>query len=232
MTDYKYKIPINKWAEEDKPREKLILKGKSALSDSELIGILIGSGNKELNAVDLAKIVMNAVDNDLNKLAKFTVKDLQKFNGIGEAKAVSIISALELGRRRKLIATIEKPRLKMSNQVYDYMKPMLLDLTHEEFWVIFLSQSNNVLNCVCLSTGGISGAVMDVRIVMKKAIEELACSIILVHNHPSNSLEPSAEDKRITQQIKKAGKIMQINVVDHIIFANNGYYSFADDREI
>lgn len=229
MLDYNYKMPITKWAEEDKPREKLILKGKSALSDAELIGILLGSGNRDLSAVDLAKIILNDVGNDLNRLAKFTVKDLQKFNGIGEAKAISIISALELGRRRKESTIIQKPRIRTSNQVFEYLKPMMLDLLHEEFWVIFLSRSGSVLKHERISTGGISGTVVDVRIVMKLAIDQSASSIILAHNHPSGNLEASSQDKQLTKQLKEAGKIMQVSVIDHLIFTNDGYLSFADE---
>ncbi len=232
MSDYKYKIPISKWAEEDQPREKLILKGKAALSDAELIGILIGSGNRDLSAVDLAKVIMNAVGNDLNALAKCTVSDLQKFNGIGEAKAIAIISALELGRRRKSTESVEKPILRVSHHIYDYMKPMLLDLTHEEFWVIFLNQSSKVIKHECLSAGGISETVIDVRLVMKQGLEVLATSIILVHNHPSGNIKPSHKDYLITQKLKEAGRIMDINVVEHLIFTDNGFYSFADKGEI
>jgi len=229
METYNYKIPINQWAEEDKPREKLLSKGRSALSDAELIGILLSTGNRDMNAVDLGKVILNSVDNDLNELAKLSVKDLEKFKGIGEAKAISIISALELGRRRKNTDTPSKPKLQSSNQVYELMKPVLLDLEHEEFWVIFMNQSGALIKHERISAGGVSGTVVDVRMIMKSAIEVLASSIILVHNHPSGNLKASVQDERITKQMIEAGKFMQISIADHLIFSNNGYLSFRDE---
>jgi DNA repair protein RadC len=229
LNTYNYKIPINQWAEEDKPREKLISKGRSALSDAELIGILLSSGNRDMSAVDLGKVILNFVNNDLNELAKLSVKDLEKFKGIGEAKAISIISALELGRRRKNTETPTKPKLQSSNQVYELMKPVLLDLEHEEFWVIFMNQSGALIKYERISTGGVSGTVVDVRMIMKSAIEVLASSIILVHNHPSGNLKASVQDERITKQMIEAGKFMQISIADHLIFSNTGYLSFRDE---
>lgn len=229
METYNYKIPINKWAEEDKPREKLLLKGRSALSDAELIGILLSSGNRDMSAVDLGKVILSSVNNDLNELAKLGVKDLEKFKGIGEAKAISIISALELGRRRKNTDTPSKPKLQSSNQVYELMKPVLLDLEHEEFWVIFMNQSGALIKYERISAGGVSGTVVDVRMIMKSAIEVLASSIILVHNHPSGNLKASIQDERITKQMIEAGNFMQISIADHLIFSNNGYLSFRDE---
>jgi len=227
--NYPRNLSIRNWAEEDRPREKLLLKGKSALSEAELIAILLGSGTRSISAVELAKQLLSAVDNDLNKLAMLTVKELMKFNGIGEAKAINIISALEIGRRRKDSLYQEQPKIQSSKQIYELMKPELLDLDHEEFWVVFLNRTNKVVKKEQCSSGGISGTVVDSRLIYKKAIEERACSIILVHNHPSGNLKPSQADIDLTKKMKDSGKILDIPVLDHIIFANNGYFSFTDE---
>ncbi|WP_258103953.1 DNA repair protein RadC [Marinoscillum sp. MHG1-6] len=220
---------IKHWAEEDRPREKLLLKGKASLSDAELIGILIGSGTKTLSAVDVAKIILHATENNLNKLAKLSVKDLIKFKGIGEAKAISIVSALELGRRRKSETPTAKPTIQQSRDVYEYIRPELLDLRHEEFWILLLKRNNEIIKKKRISAGGISGTFVDVRIILKSALEEMASSIILIHNHPSGNLKPSQADLSLTRKIKEAGATMDIPVLDHIIFTDNGYLSFADE---
>lgn len=222
-------LTIKKWAEEDRPREKLILKGKSALSDAELIAILIGSGSKELSAVELSRKILNQHGNDLNQLAKLTLPDLQKFNGIGEAKAISIISALELGRRRKESEPQKKVQIKASSDAYNIMKPHLLDLSHEEFWAIFLNRSNQVIRTELISSGGVSGTLVDAKILFKKALEHTACSVILAHNHPSGNLSPSRQDIDLTKRLTEAGKALDIPVLDHLIFTDQDYFSFSDE---
>lgn len=222
-------LNILSWAEEDRPREKLLLKGRSALSDAELIAILIGSGTKSLSAVDVGKQILGLAANNLNELAKFSVKDLQKVKGIGEAKAIAIVSALELGRRRKDEGFSEKARITSSNDIYELMKPELLDLPKEEFWVILLNRANRLIKKEQISSGGISGTVADPKIIFKAALDQYASSIILVHNHPSGNLKPSQADINLTKKMKEAGKMLEIPVLDHIIFGNEGYLSFADD---
>ena len=225
----KESFSIKSWAEDDRPREKLILKGRSALSDAELIAILIGSGSRKESAVELAKKILGSVDNNLNKLGKLTVSDLMKFNGIGEAKAVSIITALELGRRRRLEEAQKKSKITGSKDVFDLMQPIIGELQFEEFWIIFLNNSNKVLFKEQLSKGGLTGTVVDVRMVFNKAVELLSTAIVLCHNHPSGKLQPSNADKLITTKIKAAGETLDIKVLDHLIITENAYFSFADD---
>jgi DNA repair protein RadC len=222
-------IKITDWAMEDRPREKLIQKGTSVLSDAELLGILISSGTKSKSAVDLGRELLMMANNNLNTLGKLTIGDLTKINGIGQARAVTIAAALELGRRRKLAEVPELAQIKSSKDVFDLLSPQLSDLTHEEFWILFLNRSNKVINSLKLSQGGISGTVTDVRIVMKKAVELLASGIIVCHNHPSGNLYPSESDNRITQKIKEAGSIMDVQLLDHLIISEKDYYSFADN---
>jgi DNA repair protein RadC len=225
-------LKILNWAEEDRPREKLLLKGRSALSDAELIGILIGSGTISMSAVELAKHILIGSGNDLNELAKLNVKELQKFKGIGEAKAISIISALELGRRRKESDPVKKAKISSSEDIYNLMKPNLLDLMHEEFWIILLNRANHVLKKVQISSGGVSGTVADPKIIFKTALENLASAVILVHNHPSGNLKPSEADDSLTKKLKYAGALLDIPILDHIIFTNSNYFSFADENKI
>lgn len=222
-------IKITDWAVEDRPREKLIQKGSSSLSDAELLGILISSGTKDKSAVDLGRELLTLANNNLNSLGKLTIADLKKVHGIGTARAVTIAAALELGRRRKLAESPEVPQIKCSKDVADIFQPILADLAHEEFWILFLNRSNRVINRMKLSQGGISGTVTDVRIVMKKAIEYLASGIIVCHNHPSGNLNPSESDSKITQKIKEAGNLMDIQLLDHLIISDKDYYSFADN---
>lgn len=222
-------LNILSWAEEDRPREKLILKGKAALSDAELIGILIGSGTRAMSAVDLSKIILNNVSNNLNELAKLSVNDLQQFKGIGEAKAIAIVSALELGRRRKESQFIQKPKITCSKDAYEIIKPELMDLSYEVFWIILLNRANQVIKKCQISAGGISGTVADPKIIFKTALEHLCSAIILVHNHPSGNLKPSAADISLTKKMKESGNLLEIPVLDHIIFTDNGYLSFADE---
>jgi DNA repair protein RadC len=225
-------LKISDWAAEDRPREKLLQKGTSSLTDAELLAILINSGTKKKSAVDLGRELLGSVNNNLNCLGKLTIADLKKLNGIGTARAVTIAAALELGRRRKLADIPEIPQIKCSRDVADIFQPLLSDLAHEEFWILFLNRSNKVINRYKLSQGGLSGTVTDVRMVMKKAIENLASGIIVCHNHPSGNNNPSESDTRITQKIKEAGNLMDIQLLDHLIITEKDYYSFADNGMI
>ncbi len=222
-------LKIKDWALEDRPREKLLYKGISSLSDAELLAILIGSGSNDKSAVDLAREILNIASNNLNRLGKLDVHDLVKLKGIGTAKAINIMAALELGRRRKSAEIMESPKIRSSNDVYSIFNPLLADLTHEEFWLLYLNRSNKILSRHKLSQGGISGTITDVRLIIKKAIELLASSIIICHNHPSGNLDPSEADTRITQKIKEAAGYFDISLLDHIIVTDNGYYSYADN---
>ncbi|MEI7586131.1 DNA repair protein RadC [Runella sp.] len=227
--DYADTRRILSWAEEDRPREKLLLKGKAALTDAELVAILIGSGTRDLSAVDLSKIILQKASNNLNELAKLSIKDLMKIKGIGEAKAISIIAALELGRRRKESEVVLRARISSSRDAYEQIQPYLLDLPHEEFWLLLLNRANEVIKPVQVSQGGVSGTVADPKIIFKFAIECLASAIILVHNHPSGNLKPSEADKELTRRLYNAGKLLEIPVLDHLIFTDGGYLSFADE---
>ncbi len=229
MSEATGSLKILSWAEEDRPREKLLLKGKSALSDAELIAILIGSGTKSLSAVDVGKLILSQAGNNLNELARFSVKDLQKIKGIGQAKAISIVAALELGRRRKEADFTEKTRITASADIYNLMKPELMDLPKEEFWVLLLNRANRLIRKERVSSGGISGTVADPKIIFKLALDHYASSLILVHNHPSGNLKPSDADMSLTKKMKDAGKLLEIPVLDHIIFSDTGYLSFVDE---
>lgn len=222
-------LNIKRWAAADRPREKLTLKGKSALSDAELIAILLGTGTSNLSAVDLAKNILQAVNNDLNELARLTVKDLMKIKGIGEAKAITIISALELGRRRKDFQAEERPKISDSADAFEILKADLLDIPHEAFWIILLNRANRVIKKHQVSQGGVAGTVADPKIIFKIAVEELACAIILAHNHPSGNLIASQADIDLTKKLKESGKLLDIQVLDHIIVAGKKYFSFADE---
>lgn len=223
-------LNILSWAEEDRPREKLQLKGKAVLSDAELIAILIGSGSQTLSAVDLSKHILSHANNDLNALAKLSVKDLIRFKGIGEAKAVSIVSALELGRRRKDALAQPRPQIRSSLDAYRLMVPDLMDQPTEQFWIIILNRSNRVISKRAISLGGVSGTVVDPKIVFKIALEDLASGVILVHNHPSGNLKASQADIKLTEKIKKAGQLLEIPILDHVIFTDDGYLSFSDEN--
>ena len=223
------KLSIKEWAVEDRPREKMLVKGIRSLSEAELIAILIGSGSLDESAVELSRRVLASVNNNLNELGKKAINDLKKFKGIGEVKAIIILAALEIGRRRKETEPDEKPKVVTSGDAAAIFKPLLSDLPHEEFWVLLLNRNNLVIDKLMVSQGGISGTVIDVRIILKIALEKLACSIILCHNHPSGNLLPSEADKEITKKINEAGKHMDIPVLDHLIIANDAYFSFADE---
>jgi len=222
-------LNIKSWSPEDRPREKLILKGKSALSDAELIAILLGSGTRASSAVDLAKKVLQPTGNNLHELAKLTVKDLVKVPGIGEAKALTIVAALELGRRRKELGGQEKNKVTGSKDVYDLIKADLLDISHEEFWILLLNRANRVIKKAQVSQGGVAGTVADPKIIFKLALDELASGIILAHNHPSGNLTASQADLDLTKKLKEAGKLLDIQVLDHLIVAGQKYFSFADE---
>lgn len=222
-------LKIRDWAEEDRPREKLLSKGRSSLSLAELIAILIGSGTPTLSAVDVSKIILQSVNNDLNGLARLTVKDLQKFKGIGEAKAISIVAAMELGRRRVQQRVYEKPMIRSAQDAYELMKPVLMDLPHEEFWVLLLNNSNRVVRQHRISTGGVSATIVDPKIIFKYALEELATSLILIHNHPSGQLKPSSADIKLTNKLKAGAGFLEIALLDHVIFTSSSYYSFSEE---
>ncbi len=223
------KLSIKNWAKDDRPREKLLTRGSSALSDAELIAILIGSGNRDESAVALARRVLATSENSLNRLGKLTVVELMQFRGIGEARAVAIAAALELGRRRKDEEVIEKPCIQSSRDAYAIMHPIMGDLMHEEFWIILLNRSNRLLEVLRTSQGGISGTVTDIRMILKNAILHSASSMVLFHNHPSGNLKPSRSDMDITKKMSEAAKLMDVKVLDHIIIADREYFSFADE---
>ncbi len=222
-------ISIKQWAVDDRPREKLLAKGIHSLSDAELVAILLGSGSRDESAVELAKRILNANNNNLNDLGKTGVDQLIKNKGVGEAKAVTIVAAMELGRRRKVADIINRQKITQSKDVYEIFKPQLADLPYEEFWVILLNRSNKIMAKEKISQGGISGTVTDVRLILKKAIDKLASALILCHNHPSGNLQPSEADRKITKKLHEAGKLMEISVLDHVIVSDQSYYSFADE---
>jgi DNA repair protein RadC len=223
------KYSIKQWAKDDRPREKLLSKGAENLSNSELLAILIHNGTKEKTAVDLGKEILKLGKDNLNELGKLSVKELMKIKGIGEAKAITITAALELGRRRQATASLEKSVVGSSNDIAAYLRTALKDYRHEVFAVIFLNRANKINHFEIVSAGGITGTVADPRVILKKALEENAVSIILCHNHPSGSFKPSRADEELTTKIKEAAKYFDIKVIDHIIVSEDGYYSFADE---
>ena len=223
---------IKNWAEDDRPREKLLLKGVEALSNSELLAILINNGSKEKSALDLAQEILQMAGNHLNELGKQSIKDLCKVKGIGKAKAITIVAALELGKRRQMANALENSTVRTSNDIAEFLRVKLKDQPKEVFAVVFLNKANKINHFEIISTGGITGTVADPRIILKKALEEEATSMILCHNHPSGNLQPSRADEEITQEIKQAAKLLDILVLDHIIVSDEGYYSFADEGKI
>lgn len=230
MEQSKLKLRITDWAEEDRPREKLLLKGVSSLSDAELIAILIGSGNKNETAVELSQRILFSVNNNLNSLGKLTITDLiNNFNGIGEAKAITIIAALELGKRRKLSEGEKQIQIRSSEDVYDILHPHLGDLKHEEVWILLLNRSNKVIKKAQISKGGITGSSVDIRLIVKEAIDNLATGVILVHNHPSGNIHPSGADNQITLKLKEACNLLDIILFDHLIICDKNYYSYKDE---
>ncbi|MEO1030922.1 RadC family protein [Winogradskyella sp.] len=222
-------FPIKYWSEDDQPREKLKDKGKTVLSDAELVAILIGAGSKEESAVDLCKRILSNVDNNLSTLGKLSIKQLMEFKGIGMAKAITILAALELGRRRRLEDALRPKKITSSHTVYDIMQPIIGELPHEEFWILYLNNSNKILHKNQLSKGGITGTLVDVRLVLKNALEVGATALILCHNHPSGTLKPSKSDRDITRKLKSAAQSLDIKVLDHLIITEKAYFSFADE---
>lgn len=221
---------IKHWSDGDKPREKLMHKGRAALSDAELIAILIGSGSRSESAVELSKRILATTENSLNELGKLSIKQLMVFKGIGEAKAVSIAAALEIGRRRRTEDAKQVAKITSSKSAFEVLQPIIGDLAHEEFWVLYLNNANKVLYKSQLSKGGITGTLVDVRMVMKQALELGAVGIILAHNHPSGTLKPSNADKGITKKIQEGGTTLDIKVLDHLIVTQKDYFSFADNH--
>jgi DNA repair protein RadC len=219
---------IKNWSDDDKPREKLINKGKDALSDAELLAILLGSGGRNESAVALSQRILATAKN-LNALGKMSISQLKQFKGIGEAKAVSIVAALELGRRQRSEDALKLKKITSSRAVFEIMQPIIGELPHEEFWVLFLNNSNKVISKSQLSKGGIAGTVVDMRLIFKLALENGATGLILCHNHPSGELKPSNADKQITKKIKTGGEILDVKVLDHIIITETKYYSFVDE---
>lgn len=223
---------IREWDPLDRPREKLLQGGRLILSDAELLSILIGTGNRRENAVDLARRILGSNGNSLNRLADLSVAELTRFDGIGKVKALSIITALELGRRRRGEIQQEKERIISSNSVFELMQPLIGDLGHEEFWILYLNGANRVESKVQLSKGGMTATLVDVRLIFKLAMQHKATSIILCHNHPSGNLTPSEADKNLTRKIIQGGKLLDIKVVDHVIIAEQGHFSFVDENLI
>jgi DNA repair protein RadC len=223
------RLTIKSWAEEDRPREKFMLKGKQTLSDAELIAILISSGNPEETAVELSQRILKHVDNNLHLLSRMNIQELMQFKGIGEAKAITIAAALELGRRRKETESPKREKIISSKEVVEIFQPLLGDHLHEEFWILFLNRANLIISKKQISSGGMAGTVVDPKIIFKAALDEKASSIILCHNHPSGNIQPSEEDKKLTKKIIEAGKVLEIMVLDHIIVSHSGYFSFADE---
>ena len=222
-------LSIKQWAEDDRPREKLMLKGKQALSDAELLAILLGSGSRKESAVQLSQRILSSYQNNLHEIAKLSINDLKKFKGIGEAKAITIVAALELGRRRKDTDTVKHESVKTSIDAYNHIAPKLSDLHHEEIWMILLNRSNKIIKTELVGRGGVTGTVADVRLMMKTAVEHLASSVIVAHNHPSGNLNPSDSDIQLTKKIKEAAKLFDMQLVDHVIVGDASYLSFADE---
>ncbi len=223
------KPSLKNWAEEDRPREKLMQKGIESLSNAELIAILIGSGTKEENAVELSKRILNQNENNLNTLGRLSLKELMKFKGIGEAKAITILAAMELGRRRKHADALERKQIKCSSDAFDFFHPLLCDLSHEEFWVVFMNTNLRIIDKARIGQGGLSATITDVRLIFKSALDRLATGIIIAHNHPSGNCTPSESDIQLTRKIKEAGKTLDISLNDHLIITDKNYYSFADN---
>ena len=228
MENYDNKIGIKSWAEEDRPREKLSGQGRRALTDAELIAILIGSGSRNETAVELSKRILHHYENDLNKLGKASISELSKFKGIGEAKAISIIAALEIGRRRNDSETKAVDTIGSSRDAYNIMRRHLVDLNHEEFWIILLGRSQKVLGRELISKGGLAATICDPKIIFHAALQHQASGIILVHNHPSGNLKPSQEDLTLTKKLIAAGRVLDISIFDHLIITDSGFTSLAD----
>ena len=225
----KYKLSITQWAPEDRPREKMMKKGAAALSDAELLAILIGSGNTEESAVELMRRLLLSCDNNLNSLAKWDVVEFSRFKGMGPAKSITVMAALELGKRRKLQSVHERTQITCSKDIYDIFQPILCDLEQEEFWVLLLNQATKLISKIRISTGGIDGTYADVRTILREAILQRATQIVVAHNHPSGNIQPSQADRMLTDHIRQAADTMNIRLIDHIIVCEDHYFSFADE---
>ncbi|WP_062062106.1 RadC family protein [Aquimarina longa] len=229
MSELNSSFSIKEWSENDRPREKLIAKGKNTLTDAELIAILIGSGNREESAVALSKRILASVDHKINALGKLSVHQLMHFKGIGEAKAITIVAGMELGRRRREENVVSIPKITSSKDAFHLLYPIIGDLEHEEFWVLFLNNANKVIQKKQISVGGKTGTLVDARIVFKSALEYNATSIVIGHNHPSGAVQPSQSDKILTQKLKQAGLTLDIKLIDHLVVTEKSYFSFADE---
>jgi len=223
---------IKAWAEADRPREKLMRLGRHTLTDSELLAILIRSGNREESAVELSRRILSEADNDLTKLSRMSITDLSLFKGMGDVKALTIVAALELGRRRRMAEASKNIKVSSSKEVADFFSPLLSDLLYEEFWILLLNRANSVISKFQVSKGGVTGTIVDPKLIFKKAVESTASGIILCHNHPSGNKQPSDADMSLTKKIKEAGKLLDIHILDHIIIAGENYYSFADEGKL
>ncbi|MCQ2317019.1 MAG: DNA repair protein RadC [Bacteroidales bacterium] len=232
MTRHSGNKTIKSWATEDRPREKMLRKGRESLSDAELVAILIGSGNKNETAVDLSRRILADVDNNLIKLSKLSISEMLQYDGVGEAKAVAIAAALELGRRRRFAEAAQKVRINNSLEAFEYFYSRMSDLSHEQFWVLLLSSSNEVMKMERIGVGGLNSTVADPKIIFGAAIENHAAALMLCHNHPSGNVRPSTDDRKLTEKIVNGGKLLDIKVLDHIIIGDDTYYSFADKEEI
>jgi DNA repair protein RadC len=232
METSKQYYPIREWAESDRPREKLLLKGRSALSDAELLAILMGSGTRNESAVDLAKRILRQSKDNLIELSKLGIKELTKFKGVGEAKAISIIAAMELGKRRRGAEALEKKKISSSKDVFEYLFSVFGDSTFEAFYILLLNRANHIIREVQISEGGFSGTVADPKKIFKIALENNATSIVLCHNHPSGNIQPSDADFKLTTKLKSAGEMLDLPVIDHIILGDEKYYSFADAGQL
>tara|TARA_B100001765_G_C19508724_1_gene345414 strand:- start:3568 stop:4266 length:699 start_codon:yes stop_codon:yes gene_type:complete len=232
LKDASSSFSIKKWHADDRPREKLLQKGKAALSDAELIAILIGSGSREASAVGVSQKILATAENKLHTLGKYSIQQLMEFKGIGEAKALTIVAAMELGKRRQAETIMTRPKISSSEDVFQLMKPLIGELAHEEFWIVYLNNSNRVLQTTQLSKGGITGTLVDVRLVFKNALAVGAVAIILAHNHPSGTLRPSSSDIQLTKKLKTAGESLDIKVLDHLIVTEKAYFSLADESMI
>ena len=222
-------LKITQWAEEDRPREKLLKKGASALTNAELLAILIGSGNQEESAVSLMQRVLSSCNNSLNSLSQWHLKEFLQFKGLGVAKGTALLAALEIAKRKATETTLQQPQIRYSDDIYKLFQPQLRDLTHEELWLLLLNQANKVLDSVKISSGGIDGTYADIRIILKQALLYNACNIVLIHNHPSGNCTPSSQDKELTKKIYESAQLMNIHLLDHLIIGQTSYYSFSDE---
>ena len=232
MTKFSGNSTIKDWATEDRPREKMLIKGRETLSDAELVAILLGSGNKKETAVDLSRRILSDVDNNLIKLSQLSIGNMMQYDGVGEAKAVTIAAALELGRRRRFAEAAQKAKISNSSDAFEYFYSRMSDLSHEQFWVMLLNSSNEVLKLERIGVGGINGTTADPKVIFSTAIENHATALMLCHNHPSGNVSPSETDRKLTDHIVSGGRILEITVLDHIIIGENNYYSFADNEEL